>query len=153
MYPGVWRHGDWIKITPRQSVIIYGRSDATLNRDGVRIGTAEIYSAVESIPDVKDSLAVYLEKENGGGTISLFVVLAKDKALTEALKSDIKEVLRTQYSPRHVPDTIEQVKDIPYTISGKKMEAPVKKILMGMDPAKAVSRDTMRNPESLEEFV
>jgi acetoacetyl-CoA synthetase len=153
MYPGVWRHGDWIKITSRQSVIIYGRSDATLNRDGVRIGTAEIYSAVESIPDVKDSLAVYLEKENGGGTISLFVVLAKDKALTEALKSDIKEALRTQYSPRHVPDTIEQVKDIPYTISGKKMEAPVKKILMGMDPAKAVSRDTMRNPESLEEFV
>jgi acetoacetyl-CoA synthetase len=153
MFPHVWRHGDWIKITPRQSVVIYGRSDATLNRDGVRIGTAEIYSAVESVPGVKDSLAVYLEKENGSGVISLFVVLNADKQLTEELKSDIKQLLRTQYSPRHVPDTIEQVRDIPYTISGKKMEAPVKKILMGMDPGKVVNPDTMRNPDSLKEFV
>ena len=153
MYPNVWRHGDWIKITSRQSVIINGRSDATLNRGGVRIGTAEIYSAVESITDVKDSLAVYLEKENGGGTISLFVVLAKDKQLTETLKTEINDILRTQYSPRHVPDTIEQVNDIPYTISGKKMEAPVKRILMGQDPAKFINPDTMRNPESLREFV
>lgn len=153
MYPDVWRHGDWIKITSRQSVIISGRSDATLNRDGVRIGTAEIYSAVESIHDIKDSLAVYLEKEDGGGTISLFVVLAKDKILTDELKIQIKEVLRTQYSPRHVPDTIEQVNDIPYTISGKKMEAPVKKILMGQDPAKIINPDTMKNPESLSAFV
>jgi len=152
-YPDVWRHGDWIKITSRQSVIIYGRSDATLNRDGVRIGTAEIYSAVESIPDIKDSLAVYLEKQDGSGTISLFVVLAKDKELTNELKTEIKDVLRMQYSPRHIPDTIEQVRDIPYTISGKKMEAPVKKILMGMDPTKVANPDTMRNPESLGEFV
>jgi acetoacetyl-CoA synthetase len=113
MYPNVWRHGDWIKITSRKSVVIYGRSDATLNRGGVRIGTAEIYRAVESIPDVKDSLAVYLEKENGEGTISLFVVLTKDKTLTEDLKTQIKDTLRTQYSPRHVPDTIEQVKRHP----------------------------------------
>jgi acetoacetyl-CoA synthetase len=153
MYPNVWRHGDWIKITDRQSVIIYGRSDATLNRDGVRIGTAEIYSAVEGIPGVKDSIAVYLEKENGGGVISLFVVLGNGTELTDNLKAEIKHALRSQYSPRHVPDTIEQVKDIPYTISEKKMEAPVKKILMGMDPAKAANPDTMRNPESLKGFV
>lgn len=153
MYPNVWRHGDWIKITSRQSVIIYGRSDATLNRDGVRIGTAEIYSAVESIPGIRDSLAVYLEKENGGGVISLFVVLHNGNELTDDLKASIKQALRTQYSPRHVPDTIEQVSDIPYTISGKKMEAPVKKILMGMDPAKVANPDTMRNPESLRGFA
>ncbi|GGN14476.1 acetoacetyl-CoA synthetase [Dyadobacter beijingensis] len=153
MYPHVWRHGDWIKITDRKSVIIYGRSDATLNRGGVRIGTAEIYRAVESIPDVKDSLAVYLEKSNGEGTISLFVVLAKDKELTDELKGQIRDTLRTQYSPRHVPDTIEQVSDIPYTINGKKMEAPMKRILMGQDPAKCINIDTMRNPESLKAFI
>lgn len=153
MYPHVWRHGDWIQITDRKSVIIYGRSDATLNRGGVRIGTAEIYRAVESIPEVKDSLAVYLEKSNGEGTISLFVVLAKDKELTEDLKKQIKDTLRTQYSPRHVPDTIEQVGDIPYTINGKKMEAPMKRILMGQDPAKCINMDTMRNPESLKAFI
>ncbi|SEI89723.1 acetoacetyl-CoA synthetase [Dyadobacter sp. SG02] len=153
MYPHVWRHGDWIKITDRKSVIIYGRSDATLNRGGVRIGTAEIYRAVESIPEVKDSLAVYLEKSNGEGTISLFVVLAKNKELSEDLKKQIRDTLRTQYSPRHVPDTIEQVSDIPYTINGKKMEAPMKRILMGQDPAKCINIDTMRNPESLKAFI
>jgi acetoacetyl-CoA synthetase len=153
VYPNVWRHGDWIKITSRGSVIIYGRSDATLNRDGVRIGTAEIYSVVESIPEVKDSLAVYLEKSDGGGTISLFVVLAKGQTLSQELKDKINSALRGQYSARHIPDTIEQVSDIPYTISGKKMEAPVKKILMGEDPAKVVNKDTMRNPEALNEFV
>lgn len=153
MYSHVWRHGDWIMITDRKSVIIYGRSDATLNRGGVRIGTAEIYRAVESIPEVKDSLAVYLEKSNGEGTISLFVVLSKDKELTEDLKKRIRETLRTQYSPRHVPDTIEQVEDIPYTINGKKMEAPMKRILMGQDPAKCINVDTMRNPESLKAFI
>ena len=153
MYPNVWRHGDWIKITDRKSVIIYGRSDATLNRGGVRIGTAEIYRAVESIPEVKDSLAVYLEKSSGEGTISLFVVLAKDKELTEELKKQIRDTLRTQYSPRHVPDKIEQVADIPYTINGKKMEAPMKRILMGQDPAKCINVDTMRNPESLKAFI
>jgi acetoacetyl-CoA synthetase len=153
MYPNVWRHGDWIKITSRQSVIIYGRSDATLNRGGVRIGTAEIYRAVESIADVKDSLAVYLEKESGEGTISLFVVLGKDKILTDKLKQQIKEVLRNQYSPRHVPDTIEQVNDIPYTMNGKKIEAPMKRILMGEDPLKCINIDTVRNPESLRAFV
>ncbi len=153
MYPNIWRHGDWIRITPKGSVVIHGRSDATLNRGGVRIGTAEIYNAVESLDEVKDSLAVYLEKSDGGGTISLFVVLANGHILSEELKKKINGRLREQYTPRHVPDTIEQVSDIPYTISGKKMEAPVKRILMGEDPAKCVNRDTMRNPEALEEFV
>jgi len=152
-YPNIWRHGDWIKTTSRKSVVISGRSDSTLNRGGVRIGTAEIYRAVESIPDVKDSLAVYLEKADGGGTISLFVVLAKDKKLSDELKNNIREVLRSQYSPRHVPDTIEQVNDIPYTVNGKKMETPVKRILMGQDPAKYITLDTIRNPESLKAFI
>ncbi|QRR02713.1 acetoacetate--CoA ligase [Dyadobacter sandarakinus] len=153
MFPGSWRHGDWIRITSRKSVVIYGRSDATLNRGGVRIGTAEIYRAVESLPEVKDSLAVYLDKASGDGTISLFVVLSKDKVLTDELKGRICETLRSQYSPRHVPDTIEQVTDIPYTINGKKMETPVKRILMGQDPAKCINPDIMRNPESLKSFV
>jgi len=152
-YPGVWRHGDWIKITPRSSVIIFGRSDATLNRGGVRIGTAEIYSAVESITDIKDSLIVYLEDEEGSGDMPLFVVLNKPGSLSDELRSRIKAELRSQFSPRHVPDRIEEIPDVPYTISGKKMEMPVKKILMGQDPTRAASRDTMRNPDSLDFFV
>ncbi|GAB3170205.1 acetoacetate--CoA ligase [Telluribacter humicola] len=153
MYPGVWRHGDWIKITSRGSVIIYGRSDATLNRGGVRIGTAEVYSAVESIPEVRDSLVIYLEREDGSGYMPLFVVLAPDAVLTDELRSRINQELRTQFSPRHVPDAILEIHEVPYTISGKKLEAPVKKILMGHDPSRVVSRDTMRNPESLDYFV
>ena len=152
-YPNVWRHGDWIKITEKGSVIIYGRSDATLNRGGVRIGTAEIYNAVESFPEIKDSLAVYLEKSDGGGVISLFLVLANGEDLSEDLKSRIKEKLRSEYSPRHVPDTIEQVNDIPYTISGKKMETPIKKLLMGVDPSKCINPETMRNPDSVKAFL
>ncbi len=152
-YPNIWRHGDWIKINDRGGVVIQGRSDTTLNRGGVRIGTAEIYSAVESLPPVKDSLVVYLEKSDGEGTISLFVVLKKGHQLTEELKKTIKNTLRQQYSPRHVPDTIEEVADIPYTISGKKMEAPVKKILMGQDPKTSANLATMRNPEALNGFV
>jgi acetoacetyl-CoA synthetase len=153
MYPDIWRHGDWIRITPRGSVVIHGRSDATLNRGGIRIGTAEIYNAVESLPEVKDSLAIYLEKADGGGVISLFLVLKDGYVLSEELRAKIKMTLRQQYSSRHVPDTIEQVRDIPYTISGKKMEAPVKRILMGEEPSRCTSRDTMRNPEALNEFV
>jgi acetoacetyl-CoA synthetase len=152
-YPGVWRHGDWIKITPRGSVVIFGRSDATLNRGGVRIGTAEVYSAVESIAEVKDSLVVYVEQEDGGGTMSLFVVLREPGTLNDDLRRNINEALRTKFSPRHVPDRIEEVPDVPYTISGKKLEMPVKKILMGQDPALVASRDTMRNPEALDIFV
>jgi acetoacetyl-CoA synthetase len=153
VFTGIWRHGDWIKLTARGSVIIYGRSDATLNRGGVRMGTAEIYSAVEHVTSVKDSLVVYLERKDGSGVISLFVVLTDELVLTEEIKQEINRVIRTRLTARHVPDTIEQVADIPYTISGKKMEAPIKRILMGENPAKCINQDTMRNPESLKAFL
>ncbi|MCX6181671.1 MAG: acetoacetate--CoA ligase [Bacteroidetes bacterium] len=153
MYPGKWRHGDWIKITARKSVIIFGRSDATLNRGGVRIGTSEVYSAVESVVEVKDSMVICTDEEGGEHYMPLFVVLREGFALDDALKSKIKSELRKQYSPRHVPDEIFQVSEIPYTISGKKMETPVKKILMGTPLEKAVTQDAMKNPESLKFFV
>lgn len=152
-YPGVWRHGDWIKITPRKTVIIFGRSDATLNRGGIRIGTAEVYSAVESIPEVKDSLVLYLEQEDGSGEMPLFVVMAQSGSLSDDIRARINEALRIKFSPRHIPDWIEEIEEVPYTISGKKMEAPVKKILMGHDPARVASRDTMRNPDALGAFI
>ncbi|MFC5410551.1 acetoacetate--CoA ligase [Larkinella bovis] len=157
-YDGIWRHGDWIKITDRKTVIIYGRSDATLNRDGVRIGTSEIYSAVESVPAVSDSLVVCLELHGGRYFMPLFVVL-KDQPgeppteLDEAVAQQIRQALRTQYSPRHVPDAIFQVPEIPYTISGKKVEAPIKKILMGLSPERVTSRDTLRNPSALDTYI
>jgi acetoacetyl-CoA synthetase len=152
-YEGVWRHGDWIKITSKGSVVIYGRSDATLNRDGVRIGTAEVYSAVDAVQEVADSLVVCIEQEGGKYYMPLFVVMKPGHMLNDEVRLAIKKSLRERYSPRHVPDEIIQVDDIPYTISGKKMEAPVKKILMGMAAEKAASRDTMRNPDSLEQFT
>ncbi|MFT4016100.1 MAG: acetoacetate--CoA ligase [Agriterribacter sp.] len=147
-YPGIWRHGDWLKITPRGGVVILGRSDATLNRQGVRIGTAEIYRAVDKIDKVKDSLIVNIELTGGGDYMPLFVVMKDRILLDEEIKSLIKATLRTTYSPRHVPDEIIEVKDLPYTISGKKMEMPVKKILMG----KPVNEGAVKNPESLEFF-
>lgn len=149
-YPGVWRHGDWIKITERDSLIIYGRSDATLNRQGVRIGTAEIYRAVDKVPGIEDSLIVNLERPDGSHYMPLFVKMEAGHSLDEHLKNRIKQQLRNDYSPRHVPDEIIPVPDIPYTISGKKMEAPVKKILLGMDTGKTVSRDSMKNPQALD---
>jgi acetoacetyl-CoA synthetase len=152
-YEGIWRHGDWIEITSRGSVIIFGRSDATLNRDGVRIGTSEVYSAVDSIPEITDSIVVCIEKEGGQYFMPLFVVMKEGYILDEEMKKKIKTMLRTQYSPRHVPDEIYAIPEVPYTISGKKMEAPVKKILMGTEPDKAASRDTMRNPDSLINFL
>ncbi|WP_336515126.1 acetoacetate--CoA ligase [Pollutibacter soli] len=151
-YPGIWRHGDWICITSRNTIIIYGRSDATLNRDGVRIGTAEIYSAVESLPEITDSLVVCVEKPGGRYYMPLFVVLKEGIQLTKELKQKINSKLRSQYSPRHVPDEILEIKTVPYTLSGKKMEMPVKKILMGQDFKKVAVPGTMKNPESLMQF-
>jgi len=153
MYPGIWRHGDWVKITDRGTLIIYGRSDATLNRHGVRIGTSEIYSAVNQVSEVRDSLVVNLELSGGRHYMPLFVILEEGVVLTDTLKKKINDALRNTYSPRHVPDEIIPVEEIPYTISGKKMEAPVKKILMGIPVEKAANRDSMRNPESLLFFV
>ena len=152
-YPGVWRHGDYIQITKRDSVIIQGRSDATLNRDGVRIGTSEIYSAVESLPEIADSLIVGLEQPGGQYFMPLFVVLRTGFTLTDELTTRIKQTLRNQFSPRHVPDAIYAITEVPYTISGKKLETPIKKILAGVDVSLATSRDTLRNPASLDQFI
>lgn len=153
VYPGVWRHGDWIRITDRSSLIIYGRSDATLNRGGVRIGTSEIYSAVDLVPEVRDSLVVCLEEKNGQFWMPLFVAMKPGIALTEEIKIRISQSLRSNFSPRHVPDEIIEVPDIPYTLSGKKTETPVKKILLGADPSTTMNRDVMRNPRAMDFFI
>ena len=152
-YPGVWRHGDWIEITERNGIIIYGRSDATLNRGGIRIGTSEIYRAVDQVKEVKDSLIICIEKAGGEFWMPLFVVMQDGIPLTDELKSRINTVLRNTYSPRHVPDEIIQASDIPYTISGKKTETPVKKVLMGKDPKKVVNEGSLRNPSSMDFFI
>lgn len=151
-YPGIWRHGDYIRITIRNGVIIYGRSDATLNRDGVRIGTSEIYSAVENLPEISDSLVVGLEQPGGRYFMPLFVVLRNGFSLTDELISRIKQRLKSQFSPRHVPDAVYEISEVPYTISGKKLESPVKKILAGTDASLATSKDILRNPASLNQF-
>ena len=147
-----WCHGDWINIYDNGSLMIQGRSDATLNRKGIRIGTAEIYAVLDKIPGIIDSLIVDIEKGNGDDIMPLFVVLEKGIKLTE-IKKTITESLKKECSPRHVPDRIIQVKDIPYTLSGKKMEIPVKKALMGMDISKSVNPDAIRNPEALTFFI
>ncbi|MFN0036198.1 MAG: acetoacetate--CoA ligase [Saprospiraceae bacterium] len=152
-YPNVWRHGDWLQITERDSLVILGRSDATLNRQGVRIGTAEIYRALDPLPELRDTLIVNLENSDGSDWMPLFVVLNPGHALTEELKTKIKTALRTAYSPRHVPDEIVEIPEVPYTISGKKMETPVKKVLQGKPLDKAFNRDSMRNPEAMAWFI
>ena len=153
MFPGVWRHGDWIILTENGGLIILGRSDATLNRQGVRIGTAEIYRVVDRIKNVKDSLVVNLENADGSHYMPLFVLMEEGKVMHEEIIQTIRKNLRSTYSPRHVPDDIIQVPDIPYTISGKKLEAPVKKLLMGMPLEKAANIGAVKNPEALEFFI
>jgi acetoacetyl-CoA synthetase len=152
-YPGVWHHGDWLTITERGSCIVSGRSDATLNRGGVRLGTAEFYSIVEAVPGVADSLVVHLEDGAGGpGELLLFVVPRDGAIVDEALAGLIRGALRGQLSPRHVPDAVHQVSAIPRTLSGKKLEVPVKRILLGQDPATAASKDALADPRSLQPF-
>jgi acetoacetyl-CoA synthetase len=153
MYPGVWRHGDWTQVTPRDGVIIYGRSDATLNRGGVRIGTSEIYRAVDKITEVKDSLIICIEKEGGAFWMPLFVVMKEGLSLTDEIRKRINSTIRNDYSPRHVPDDIIAVPDIPYTISGKKTETPVKKVLMGKDPKEVVNAGALKNPAAMDFFI
>ena len=153
-YPGKWRHGDFIKINSKTNgLVIYGRSDATLNRHGIRIGTSEIYSAVHKINAVEDALIINIELDKGKHYMPLFVKLKPGFELNETLKSQINQQLKTDYSPRHVPDEIIEVHDIPYTISGKKMEAPIKKILMKMPLETSINLDAMRNPESVDFFI
>jgi acetoacetyl-CoA synthetase len=154
-YEGVWRHGDWVKITERGSVVIYGRSDSTLNRGGVRMGTSEFYRVVEGMPEIADSLVVDTSSLDGDalGTLWLFVVLSEGVALDAALKTRVKDVLRRELSPRHVPDRIVAIAEVPRTLNGKKLEVPVKRILLGTPPEKAASRDTLKNPAALDPFV
>ena len=152
-FPGAWRHGDWLTITERGSCVISGRSDATLNRGGVRLGTAEFYAVVEALPEVADSLVVHLEDDAGGpGELLLFVALAPGAVLDEALRSRIGAALRADLSPRHVPDAIEAVPAIPRTLSGKKLEVPVKRILLGQPAETTASRDALADPASLAPF-
>ncbi|WP_035738336.1 acetoacetate--CoA ligase [Glycomyces arizonensis] len=151
-FPGIWRHGDWITITERGSAVISGRSDATLNRGGVRMGTAEFYSVVESIDGIADSLVVHLDDEQEDQLL-LFVACKEGIELDDALRQRIKRALREQLSPRHVPDAVRQVPAVPRTLSGKKVEIPVKKILKGVGPDEAISTDALANPESLRAFM
>lgn len=153
VFPGVWRHGDFIKINARGGCYIYGRSDSTLNRHGVRIGTAEIYRAVEQLPEIADSLIVCCELPGGRFFMPLFVKLKPGHALDEALVQRIAAKLREDCSPRHVPDRVYAVEAIPYTLTGKKMEVPVRKLLMGMPLEKAASRDAMMNPAAIDWFL
>lgn len=152
-YEGVWRHADWVKITPRGSLVIYGRSDSTLNRGGVRMGTSEFYRVIEKFDEVLDSLVVDTGTMGREGELWLFLVLAPGTKLREALTGQVNEALRRTLSPRHVPDHLRQVDAIPYTLSGKKLEVPIKKILAGADPKTAANRDTLRNPAALDVFI
>jgi acetoacetyl-CoA synthetase len=153
VFPGVWRHGDWIMISERGTCVISGRSDATLNRGGVRLGTSEFYSVVERLDEVVDSLVVHLEDGTGGpGELLLFVVLADGVDLDDALRRRIGGELRTALSPRHVPDEIHQVPAVPRTLSGKKLEVPVKRILTGTPVESAAARGSLVDPDALNPF-
>jgi acetoacetyl-CoA synthetase len=153
MFPGIWRHGDWIEITERGTAIIHGRSDSTINRGGIRIGTAEIYRAVLGSEDVTDALVVDLPREGTDGVIRLFVVLREGATLDDDLKKTLARQVRERCSPRHVPDEVTAIAAVPRTLSGKVVEVPVKRILMGADPDEVVSRDSLANPEALDFFV
>ena len=153
LFPGTWRHGDWIKINERMGCVIYGRSDSTINRQGIRMGTSEIYRVVESFPEVVDSLVIDLEALGQESYMPLFVVLREGSALTAELQSAITQKIRHEVSPRHVPNDIFAIDEVPYTLSGKKMEVPIRKILLGQPMEKAVKRDAMRNPEALAYFL
>jgi acetoacetyl-CoA synthetase len=153
VYPNIWRHGDWLKITPAGGCIIYGRSDATINRHGLRMGTSELYSAVEALPEVLDSMVVDLEYLGRESYMPLFVVLRPGLTLDEAMKGRIGQAIRTALSPRFVPDDILQVAEVPRTLSGKKQELPIKKLLLGQPLEKVVNKDAMANPGCLDWYV
>lgn len=149
MFPGVWRHGDWITLTERGTVVIHGRSDSTLNRQGVRMGSADIYEAVERLPEIRESLVIGVEQPDGGYWMPLFVHLAPGAALDEALRDRIKRTIREQLSPRHVPDEIIEVPGVPHTLTGKRIEVPVKRLLQGTTLDKAVNPGSVDNVELL----
>ncbi|MBT2214887.1 acetoacetate--CoA ligase [Virgibacillus dakarensis] len=152
-FPGTWRHGDYLKVTNRHTCVIYGRSDATINRGGVRIGTSEIYRAVDQVKEVADSLIVDIPDKNGDSFVPLFVVMKDDYELTDDMKQSIRKQIKEQCSPRHVPTAMYKVSDIPKTLNGKKLEIPIKKILMGKTVDKVVNKGSLANPKSLDYFV
>ena len=153
-FPGVWRHGDWVRVTPRGSYVIYGRSDSTLNRGGVRMGTADFYAVVEGFAEVADSLVIDTTELGGRdeGALLCFLVLADGASLSD-VEPGLRKALRSELSPRHVPDRFVVVDEVPRTLSGKKCEVPVKRILAGVDPEKAVSRGALKNPDALAPFL
>jgi acetoacetyl-CoA synthetase len=153
IYPGMWRHGDFVRINATGSGVIVGRSDSTINRMGVRMGSSEIYATVEDLPEVVDSLVIGLELSEGQYLMPLFVVLEKGGALNDALKTKINNKIRVTLSPRHIPDVIYAIPEVPRTLNAKKLEVPVKKILSGIPVEKAVNVDSMSNPQSIEYFV
>ena len=152
-YPGVWRHGDWIEITQDGGSVIYGRSDATINRKGLRMGSSEIYQAVEGLSEIRDSLVVDLEFLGRDSFMPLFVVLMPGCVLDETLRKRINEAIKSQVSPRFLPDEIVEIQEVPRTLSGKKLEVPVKKLLLGSAAEKVVNRDSMSNPNSFDFFI
>ncbi|WP_405486051.1 acetoacetate--CoA ligase [Nocardia sp. NBC_00511] len=153
MFPGVWRHGDWITITDHDSIIVHGRSDSTLNRQGIRMGSADIYQAVERIPEIAEALVIGAEQPDGGYWMPLFVVLAGDAELTDELKSRINTTIRAEVSPRHVPDEIIAAPGIPHTRTGKKLEVPIKKLLQGAEVSKVVAPTAVDAPELLDWYA
>jgi acetoacetyl-CoA synthetase len=152
-YPGVWRHGDWIEITSRGTAVIYGRSDSTINRSGIRMGTSEIYRAVLSVDAIVDALVVDVPRPGTEGWMPLFVVLREGAELDDDLRREIARRVRERCSPRHVPDEVFAIAEVPRTLSGKVLEVPVKRILMGTPPEKAASRDSLANPAALDYFT
>jgi acetoacetyl-CoA synthetase len=153
MFPGVWRHGDWLELTRRGTAVIYGRSDSTINRGGIRMGTSEIYRAVLSIEEIVDALVVDVPRPGTDGWMPLFVVMREGAELDEDLPREIARRVREQCSPRHVPDEVFAIDEVPRTLSGKVLEVPVKRILMGAPAEKVASRDSLANPEALDYFV
>jgi acetoacetyl-CoA synthetase len=153
MYPGIWRHGDWVKITPSGGVVIYGRSDATINRMGIRMGTSEIYRVVEDIPEILDSLVVDLEYLGRPSYMPLFVVLASGATLDDTLRARINDRIKAALSARYLPNEIFEIAEVPRTLSGKKLELPIKKILLGAPAEKVANPDSMSNPQTIAYFA
>jgi acetoacetyl-CoA synthetase len=153
VYPGVWRHGDWLRIDEDGSCVIFGRSDATINRHGLRMGTSEIYAAVEALPEVLDSMVIDLEYLGRESRMILFVVMRPGHTLDDTMRTRINEAIKTAVSPRFIPDLSLQAPEIPRTLSGKKQEVPIKKVFLGQPLAKVVNPDAMANPQCLDWYV
>jgi acetoacetyl-CoA synthetase len=152
-WPGVWRHGDWMEVTERGTCVITGRSDSTLNRGGVRMGTADIYAAVESVPEVRDCVVLGVEQRDGGYWMPLFVQLAPGEELTDELQARIRDAIRRQASPRHVPDEVLAVPAVPHTRTGKRLEVPLKRLFQGTDPARALNLGAVDDPAAVDHYV